>query len=431
VIPDREADESWLMKHAVTQEVAYESLPYALRATLHGHVGAYLELETDAAERNLDLLAHHYWHSAEEPKKRHYLRLAAEQAQASYANAAAIDYYERLASLLADAARVDVLLKLGQVLELVGEWDRARETEMSALELAEAIGDDGARAWCEAAIAEVARKQNRYDEAAERLARAAAGFEALGDEEGLGRVLHLEGTLAAQRGKLDDARSRYEQSLAVRRRLGDVRMMASVLSNLGIVAEYEADFPLARSLHEQALALRTDLADRWAIANSMTNLGMIATLEGRNEEARARFEDAMRLNREVGDNWRVVVCHNNLGNACRGLGDYVAASDHYDESLRAHREHDDKWALAFLLEDVSRLLALTGQPERALELLGAADAVREEIGSPRSAGLDQAILGDVGPAITSLPTPQQSAARARGQALGRARAIDAALSLDT
>jgi predicted ATPase/class 3 adenylate cyclase len=430
VIPDRDADESFLMKHAVTQEVAYESLPYALRATLHGHVGAYLERQTDAIERRLDLLAHHYWHSAEEPKKRKYLRLAAEQAQASYANAAAIEYYERLASLLADAERVEVLLELGKVLELVGEWDHARGTEASALELAEAIGDEGAQAWCEAAIAEVARKQNRYDEAAERLARAAAGFAAVGDEEGLGRVLHLEGTLAAQRGKLDEARSRYEQSLEVRRRLGDVKMMASVLSNLGIVAEYEADFPLSRSLHEQALALRTELGDRWAIANSMTNLGMIATLEGRNEEARTHFEDAMRLNSEVGDNWRVVVCHNNLGNACRGLGDYAAARDHYAESLRAHREHDDKWALAFLLEDVGRLAALTGGPERALELLGAADAVREEIGSPRSAALDQAILGDVEPATASLTADQQTVARARGRTFGPARAIDAALSLD-
>jgi predicted ATPase/class 3 adenylate cyclase len=427
VIPDREEDESFLMKHAVTQEVAYESLPYALRESLHGQIGAYLERQNDASERRLDLLAHHYWYSSDEPKKRRYLRLAAEQARASYANAAAIEYYERLASLIADGDRVDVLLELGKVLELVGEWERAREAETGALQLAEAIGDERARAWCEAAIAEVARKQNRYDEAAERLARAAAGFEALGDEPGLGRVLHLEGTLAAQRGKLDDARSRYEQSLAVRERLGDVKMMASVLSNLGIVAEYEGDFPLSRVFHEQALALRTELGDLWAIANSMTNLGMIATLEGRNHEARTRFEEAMRLNSEVGDNWRVVVCHNNLGNACRGLGDYVTARDQYAESLRAHLEHDDKWALAFLLEDVARLAALTGEPERALELLGAAEAIREQIGSPRSAGLDKAILEDVEPGIATLSADQQRAARARGAKFDPARAIDAAM----
>ncbi len=429
VVPDREADESFLMKHAVTQEVAYESLPYALRSTLHGQAGAYLEQQSDPSERRLDLLAHHYWHSAQEQKKRLYLRLAAEQAQASYANAAAIDYYERLASLLDGGERADVLLELGKVLELVGDWQRAREAETSALELALQTGDERAVAWCEAAIAEVARKQNRYDEAAERLARAAGAFEAVGDEEGLGRVLHLEGTLAAQRGQLEDARSRYERSLAVRRAIGDLAMSASVLSNLGIVAEYEADFALSRSLHEQALALRTELGDRWAIANSMTNLGMIATLEGRNEEARSWFEDSMRLNSEVGDSWRVVICHNNLGNACRGLSDYAAARDHYFESLLAHRERDDKWALAFLLEDVGRLAALTGEPERALELLGAADAVREQIGSPRSAGLEHAILSDVEPAIAGLPADQRRAARARGGGFDPGQAIEVALSL--
>jgi tetratricopeptide (TPR) repeat protein len=206
-------------------------------------------------------------------------------------------------------------------------------------------------------------------------------------------------------------------------------MMASVLSNLGIVAEYEGDYPLSRSLHEQALGLRTEFEDRWAIANSMTNLGMIATLEGRNAEARDRFEEAMRLNREVGDSWRVVVCHNNLGNANRGLGDFAAAAAHYAACLRAHRERDDKWSLAFLLEDVGRLAALTGSPEVALELLGAADALREQIGAPRAAALERAILGDVEEAAAALSPSQLAAARDRGRALDQQQAIEAGLAL--
>ena len=129
VTPDREDDESYLFKHAVTQEVAYESLPYALRAALHGDVGRYIERhERDSIERSLDLLAHHFWHSDDEPRKRLYLRRAGDAAQAAYANAAAIEYYERLAPLLADADRVAVLLELGKVLELVGRWDDARRS---------------------------------------------------------------------------------------------------------------------------------------------------------------------------------------------------------------------------------------------------------------------------------------------------------------
>jgi len=430
VIPDREEDESRLFKHAMTQAVVYESLPFGLRATLHGHVGRFLEARgPDSIEHNLDLLAHHYWHSDDEAKKRLYLGRAAEAAKAAYANAAAIDYYERLAPLLGEAERIDALLELGEVLELVGEWDRAFSTATTALGLAEGMSNDRARARCETALAEVARRQGRYEEAGERLARAAATFAAIGDDHGLGRVAHLEGTVAAQGGDLARARSRYEQSLAIRRRLGDRPMMASVLSNLGIVAEYEADYVRARSLHEQSLALRRAIEDRWAIAISMTNLGMIALLEGQCGEARERFEEAMRLYREVGDSWHVALTDHNLGNASRDLGEFAIAAEHYRASLRAFREYGDRWALAFLLEDVGRFAALNGEPEGALELLGAADRLREEIGSPRAASLEAEIAKVLTPATARLGAGEQAAIRARGRALDLAAAVDAALSL--
>ena len=92
----------------------------------------------------------------------------------------------------------------------------------------------------------------------------------------------------------------------------------------------------------------------------------------------------MLLNREVGDAWMVAISHNNLGNATRGLGDYEAARRHYADSLRAYRDYDDRWALAFLLEDIGVLAALTRRRERALELVGAPDALRDAIGAPRA-----------------------------------------------
>ena len=333
---DQEAERTYFFKHIATQEVAYESIPFALRAMLHERCGSYIErMEPETVERNLDLLAHHYWHSENPQKKREYLGRAGDAAQAAYSNAAAIHYFERLAPLVEDGARVDVLLKLGKVLELVGEWPRAEKVESEALELAKGLDDRLACASCETALAEVARKQGRYDESVERLDRAARGFRDLGDESGVGRVLHLAGTVAAQRGDYAKAVENYEASLAIRERAGDKASMASLLSNLGIVAEYRGDYERARAFHERALALRTEIGDRWAIGISTNCLGMIAVLEKRYAEARDCFQKSMLLNREVGDTWMVAICHNNLGNATRGLGDYVSARGHYADSLRA------------------------------------------------------------------------------------------------
>ena len=334
VHPEIEAEQSYVFKHAITQEVAYESMPFAFRSALHERAGAFIErTEAGAIDRHLDLLAHHYSHSENVAKKREYLGRAGDAAQAVYANAVAIDYFERLAPLVDGKDRVELLLKLGKVVELVGDWKRAEEVDTQALTLAVSLDDVKWRASCDTALAEVARKQGRFDEALERLARAARGFETMGDESGVGLVKHLAGTVAAQRGDYPKAVENYEASLVIRERIGDKVSMGSLLSNLGIIAEYRGDYETSRSLHDRALQLRTDIGDRRGIGNSTTNLGMIAVLQKQFAEARDWFRKSMLLNREVGDAWMVALCDHNLANATRGLGEHDAARSHYAASL--------------------------------------------------------------------------------------------------
>ncbi|HEY7179531.1 MAG TPA: tetratricopeptide repeat protein [Gaiella sp.] len=413
---DVEAEGSYLFRHVVAQEVAYESIPYAIRASLHESTARVIEREGPAAvELQLDLLAHHYWRSENGEKKREYLDRAGAAARAAYANTAAIDYFARLATLEDGTERASVLLRLGEVLELTGAWARAAEADEEALALASSGGDAAVQARAETALAEVARKTGAFDEAEERLARARAIVEETGDDAGLGRVLHLTGTIAAQRGDYDVARQRYLESLEVRERLDDRAAMASLLSNLGVVAEYEGDYAAARASHERALELRSEIGDRWALGVSQTNLGMIASLQGHLQEARERFEESIRLNREVGDAWMVAIGLNNLGNAARDLGDLDDARGHYSASLHAYEAYDDRWALAHLLEDVGRLAVLAGNPGDAVRLDRAALSLRHEIGAPRPPALEKELAAAFDGARTSLGAEAGSIASEGGE----------------
>ena len=104
VSADQEAEQTYLFKHVVTQEVAYESMPFAFRAMLHERVGDYIETsESDAIERNLDLLAHHYWNSENLREAARIPGPRRRRRAGPYANAAAIDYFERLAPLVEGA----------------------------------------------------------------------------------------------------------------------------------------------------------------------------------------------------------------------------------------------------------------------------------------------------------------------------------------
>jgi class 3 adenylate cyclase/tetratricopeptide (TPR) repeat protein len=422
VIPADEELAAWLFRHAITRDVAYESIPFAVRGPLHERIGDLI-VEEQAGPHTFGLVAHHYWHGENVDKQRRYLRLAGDTARASYANDAAIEHFRRLQSIVDGAERAGVLRDLAGVLELAGDWDAAEATAREARHLAVGAADTGQVAWCDVSLGEIARKRGRFDAAVELLDQARAAFEAQQDEAGAARVLHLRGTIAAQQGDLAEARRNYEASREIRTRIRDVAGVASLLSNLGIVSEYEGDFAASQAWHEQALAMRRDSGDRWAIANSHTNLGMIAFLEKRFADARGLFEEAMRLNTEIGDIWAVALGHNNLGNASRALGDRASAREHYVQALRVYRDYDDRWALAFLVEDVAQLAA-ADEPVVAMELLGAADRMRIELDAPRPESLD----AELAPGATGLSPDEHDRARADGRERSTTSAVELAIT---
>ena len=415
-------------RHVIVRDVAYESMPHTVRTRLHERAGDHVSATAaGAGDQLLDLVAYHYSRGGDDTKKRTALLAAGRAAQGRYANATAIEHYRAVLPLLTPAERGAVLVDLGTVLELTGAWDDAEAAYAQARDLAAQAEDAPASASADVALAEVARKQGRFADAAARLDEAEKAFAGLADEAGLGRVLHLRGTLAAQQGGYDEARGHYEASLALRRRLDDRAQAAALLSNLGIIAEYTGDYDAARDLNEQALALRTEIGERRAIGVSQNNLGMIALLQKDFVDARARFTETTRLALEVGDPWVLAIARNNLANALRGLGDLDGARAGYADSLEAYLQWDDRWATAILFEDLAVTAARLGDRSAALRLLGAAETLREQIGSPRSPS-DEAGLADVLEPDGGLGADDEAAV-AQGRALDLAAAAELAFTV--
>jgi predicted ATPase/class 3 adenylate cyclase len=429
-VPDTpEPELSYLFRHIVTQEVAYESLPYATRAMLHEQLAQYIERTySEPLEQYVDLLAYHYDRSQNEDKKREYLRKAGEAAQADYANEAAMNYYQRVLPLLPPGEQVPIMRKLGEVLQLVGKWSEADDLYQQGLVLAQRLDDRQALARCQVAKGELLRKRGLYADASEWLDRAWVGFKELGDKPGVARVLKEEGTLAAMQGELEVARARYEESLAIRRELEDKSAVADLLNNLAIVARFRGDYQAARALNEEALDLRTRLGDKRAIANSLNNLGEVLSELGEYETARTRVETAVGLYREIGDRWEIANVLHTLANAIRDQGDYAASRSLYEESLTMLWELGERWRLASVLGDMGGLAALQGQPKRALRLSGAAAVLREAIGAPLPPAERDILEELLGPARQALGEAAATSAEAEGRAMSLEQAVEYARS---
>ncbi len=222
--------------------------------------------------------------------------------------------------------------------------------------------------------------RGHLSEGRERLAQA---LEAGGSDSSTARAKALNGAggLAWTQGDYAVARRLFEESLAVFRDLGDRWGMAGPLNNMGLVALEQGDYSVARGVFGESLAILRELRDQRGMALALGNLGIVTMEQGDYAGARGLQEESLSICRELGDRRGIAVALNNLGLVAWSQGDYVAARGLDEESLLLFRELGERRGIAYTLEALAALAAAEGTPRRAARLWGAAEQLREEIGS--------------------------------------------------
>ena len=231
----------YIFKHALTQEVAYNSLLLARRKEIHGRIGkAIEELYPDRLHEFYEMLAYHYSKSNDLAKGIGYGEKAAARASSVYA-------YAEAARLLEQALHVqeildpddkgkmcDLLLDLADALRLGNQAQRALDVELSeAYSLAESM-DDRARAsractlailclcfsgnykassWAGPQAALWVERADRYA-AEDTLERAWA-------DQAMGQARYRTGQFTKQYGLMTEAVRLFSRALDLARRLGD------------------------------------------------------------------------------------------------------------------------------------------------------------------------------------------------------------------
>ena len=116
----------------------------------------------------------------------------------------------------------------------------------------------------------------------------------------------------------------------------------------------------------------------------MNNLGLVARYQNNYGEARAYIEESVALFREVGAQWDLANTLHSLSEITLDLHDFAAAESCLTESLRINQALGDRRTMAFILEGFASVRAAQQQPSCALQLAGAAAALRAAIGAPLS-----------------------------------------------
>jgi len=147
-------DVEYTFKHALTQEVAYNSVLVERRRALHERGAESIEaLFGDRLEDHLAELAHHYDRSGNVRKAVEFLGRAGKKAFQQTANSEAVGYFTRAIDLCKhlpesvdrDRQELDLLMPLGFSIYLARGPSAAAEAEagrLRARELCEKLGDD-------------------------------------------------------------------------------------------------------------------------------------------------------------------------------------------------------------------------------------------------------------------------------------------------
>lgn len=383
-----EPDLAYVFKHLITQEVAYNLLPFAQRQSLHRAVAEWHE-RTYAADLTpyYAILAHHWRNAGAVEQALGYLHQAAEQAIRLSAYRETEGFCAQALSMLgfdegagggrqlsaeSRALAAQLAYHSGVALWGVGEFTRARQRLTASLSLARTLADVHLQADASTQLGRVLADVGEYvgsDAAFEEALTLAREHQYL---PGLARVLLHYGHLFFNRHDFANAREMFEESRRLAQTLEDENGEGRALNMLGILAMYEGRLAEGREHFDRYLAIVRTSGERRGIAVALMNLGETEYRVQRYAEAHQHIAESLEIMRVLGERINVATNAVLLGLVHCELGEAPTAAQYFLEGLMVAAEIRAWPRLLFALAGIARLYLLLARPVEAAHLLGSA-----------------------------------------------------------
>jgi predicted ATPase/class 3 adenylate cyclase len=374
------AEPAYVFKHAVIQDVAYNSLLVQRRRELHRTVGyAIEELYADRLAEHAEELAHHFVQGEEWAKAFEYLLRSGDRAKDAYANRVAVDFYgkaleagQRMTPPADPRAVMRIYQRRAQVLVSLARFDEAIADCERMLDLARSIGDrhGEGEALVEAALAhwltftwEGAAQTERRAEAALALAQET------GDQLVLARSLTYLGLVDQIHGRLVDGDQKLDQSLRISEAAGFKSAIAQNQTWLGAHANWRGEFGSAIALCRRAARGAAESHDGFQELMALAFECLALASLGEYAEALAVIETGL-AKAKSSDTWFMTGrLTNSLGWLYQEIGDFRRARELDRESVDIGRRIKNpnveiSASINLALDHLS-----LGEPDRALALL--------------------------------------------------------------
>jgi predicted ATPase/class 3 adenylate cyclase len=329
---------AYVFKHALIQDVAYQSLLKERRRELHRAVGlAIEEIYADRLADHAEELAHHFQNGGDWEKAFTYLVRSGDRAKAAYALPSALDFYARALEVGAQVTpslpavrivevhqrRGDVLRLLARYADAIAEFERMRE------------------------VARAARDRVREGEAVVEISYCQF--------------------LTFRNEGIEECRRSAHEALAIGRETGDQHLIARSLSYLGLASQADGDPAEGDRLFEESLTIARANGYGDTVATNLTWLGAHANWRGEFTQAIETSRQAVAAAREVGDGLSDMISGAFICLSQIGLGQYAEALATIDGGLAKARDRNNSFMVGRLTNSLGWLYQELGDFRRATE----------------------------------------------------------------
>jgi class 3 adenylate cyclase/tetratricopeptide (TPR) repeat protein len=411
----------YVFKHALTQEVAYNSLLSNRRKEIHKRIGnAIEELYAENLEEFYGVLAYHFSKGEELEKAHQYLKLAGEKATQDHALSEAYGFFkedvellnrlqdseekkrklievirlmrvslmflgfpegslsflqqgERLAKELGDTRNLAVIYSgIGYYYNFAGDYLTSIRYTEEPFEEARKAQDVDLMAPLGFALCSAYLATGRHKEYIEKMPEVIRLIEETGRKtdffgQPLNPYTHIGaqgGVVLSTLGRFDEAKVMLEKALGNAIQVGDPAIVGMAHGQYGVFYSRKGEWISAKEHVEKALTYSQEANYAFGIAFYLCLLGQIHSFLGDPETGRRLAEKGLQIFRDSGMEFHLSAMHNLLGNIYLDLGDLEKAGTSLEEALRLSSKNSEKVYEGQALVGLGRVLGKRKPPPR-------------------------------------------------------------------
>ncbi|MBA7528790.1 hypothetical protein ES705_20980 [subsurface metagenome] len=363
----------FIFTHSLIQEIAYNSLLFKTRRSLHTKIGATMEkMYLSRIDAKVEELAYHFKNSDDNEKAIFYLNKAGDKAQSLYAFKNAVNYYlDNIKILESKELGKGQLTQLSKIYNklafsqsVVGERKEAEINFTKALEYCRKIRDKDNESLILMSMGNLYGDMGKWDKAIEYLQNSLLITEKLNNLKRKARIVTNIGVTYLFKGDTPIGYASLKESLTICERIKAEDIYIRALNNMGIYYDIVGEWEKALEIYKKCLSISKKNKNIIGVSNIMGNLGFTYSSLNKSEQAIYYFKESIKISEKIGDIYNKGINYTHLGEEYLGKDEFEEVKYYISNAEKIFEELEDKLGIA----DVFKLKGMLFKKQKEWEI---------------------------------------------------------------